>query len=113
MLVCAATCKYLEFNRHSQNICKICNFDYQICCPTTAGPALPVVPVTPKPKPPPVTRSDNPHLLSIDEGCGFSNFTSKRIVGGEPAEKGSLFKQFYKICLVISHHMFSNIDYVF
>lgn len=59
----------------------------QICCPLNAVPTTqPPVVQTPKPR----TTEIQGRLLTSDEGCGISNETHTRIVGGEPAKLGML-----------------------
>lgn len=57
--------------------------------------------------PSPATRSPNPssditpRLLTVEEGCGFSNATHKRIVGGDPAKPGKLKHLFWRLNYVL------------
>ncbi|XP_059611209.1 transmembrane protease serine 9-like [Phlebotomus argentipes] len=76
-----------NYVRYIQQSNANCNYiQPHICCPQSA----PVT--TPPPQPPtdtPVEPSGPAHLMSPGEGCGFSNKTHNRVVGGVDAELGA------------------------
>lgn len=61
-------------------------FFSQVCCPSESTAPTPATRA-------PATRTTDVRgrLLSVEEGCGFSNKTHTRIVGGEPAMKGIIW----------------------
>lgn len=65
-------------------------FTHQVCCPDEVDDFS--LPLTPEPIAP-ITRpplvNGKPRLLTTEEGCGFSNVTHTRIVGGGPAKLGA------------------------
>lgn len=72
---------------------RICNYaETAVCCPNlneiTEGPVFsstpqPIAPTSPR------TASTTPRLLTREEGCGVSNATHHRVVGGVPAQLGA------------------------
>ncbi|KAG4065841.1 hypothetical protein HA402_012519 [Bradysia odoriphaga] len=79
---------YLEYIQNSNGICNYVR--PFVCCPNDDDD----VPLPPTPQPiAPVTRpplvNGKPRLLTTEEGCGFSNVTHTRIVGGGPAKMGA------------------------
>lgn len=75
-----------EYVRFIQKSNAICNYAQQnICCPNEA-------PVTEAPPPAPPTQAPSglqSRLFTPEEGCGFSNETHNRVVGGVPARLGA------------------------
>lgn len=95
---------YIRYIQKSNEKCN--RIQQNVCCPLTDTPVgprpeavvplPPPTPATPPPTPPPtpttdvLTKSTDPIvLLTPDTGCGFTNFTVTRVVGGEPAPKGA------------------------
>jgi len=78
---------YLEYIQNSNGICNYVR--PFVCCPDEDDSPLPVTqePIAPITRPPLV--NGKPRLLTTEEGCGFSNVTHTRIVGGGPAKLGA------------------------
>lgn len=99
---------YLEYIQNSNGICNYVRpfvrfmtkkknrlrwlyfYSTKVCCPDdvddTPLPLTPA-PIAPITRPPLV--NGKPRLLTNEEGCGFSNVTHTRIVGGGPAKLGA------------------------
>lgn len=75
---------FANFLKASNNICK--NIDTNVCCPN---------PGSQQPRPvtnSPLIRNSNEiprRLPTVEEGCGYSNNSYKKIVGGEVSKKGA------------------------
>lgn len=70
--------EFVSYVQHSNVICA--GRSEEICCLDENLANMDALAVLlPEPK---------PRLLAIEDGCGFSNTSSKRVVGGEPAPKG-------------------------
>lgn len=66
-----------EFKQYIQRSNGACNYATRtVCCPS--GPIAP----------PPVDLGGKARLLTPEEGCGFSNVTHPKVVGGVPAMIG-------------------------
>lgn len=79
--------EYVQYIRNSNGICNY--IQPFICCPFDSNAPVtqgPTAPATPEPSP---QTPGDVRLLTPAEGCGFSNLTHKRIVGGEPAKPGA------------------------
>jgi Trypsin/Regulatory CLIP domain of proteinases len=92
------------FTNYIQKSNANCNYVKPNICCTANAPVIPVAaPVTQAPTPPPTaaptpapTAAPRPtvydgsaRLLTPDEGCGFSNVTHNKVVGGVAARKGA------------------------
>uniref|UniRef100_A0A1B0CAP3 CLIP domain-containing serine protease n=1 Tax=Lutzomyia longipalpis TaxID=7200 RepID=A0A1B0CAP3_LUTLO len=79
-----------NYVRYIQQSNANCNYvQPNICCPKsmmTVTTAPPVIPTSPTSRP--IQPSGPIHLLTPEEGCGFSNKTHNRVVGGVDAELG-------------------------
>ena len=62
-----------------------------VCCPT--GSVVTEVPIATRPTSPVNSNPTNSlfvnKLPTIEDNCGFSNASHKRIVGGEPSKRGA------------------------
>lgn len=60
----------------------------KVCCPIEGDD--PFVPSSSTASPDDTTSGPlQARLLTVEDGCGFSNITHTRVIGGEPAKKGA------------------------
>jgi secreted trypsin-like serine protease len=72
-----------EFKQYIQKSNGACNYASRVvCCPKDGS-------ITQPPSEEPTTKNaGTSHLLTPEEGCGFSNVTHPKVVGGTPAKLG-------------------------